>query len=180
MYPVRMDWCHPKEYDHITVDEPADPGIPGILRFPGPALRVRLVPRDIASFARGWWPVTDVSYPDTVINGVPVLATSAEIDLTTADQLRAALLHLTRDRHPVVVVDMTGTRFCDCAGLRTLVAAYKRARAEGSELRVVVPAGGVVPRIFALTGTDRVVPCFAHLEEALAGTSCRADPQPVP
>lgn len=115
--------------------------------------------------------MTEVSYPDTAINGVPVVATPAEIDIVTADQLGAALLHATRNRHPVVVVDMTGTRFCDCAGVRTLVAAYKRARAEGSELRLVIPAGGAVARIFTLTGMDRLVPCFTHLEEAFAKPS---------
>jgi anti-anti-sigma factor len=124
--------------------------------------------------------VTDVSYPDTVLNGVPVVATPAEIDITTADQLQAALLHATRNRHPVVVVDMTSTHFCDCAGVHTLVAAYKRARAEGSELRLVILADGAVQRVLALTGIDRVVPCFTHLEEALAKTPCGANPQLVP
>lgn len=124
--------------------------------------------------------MTDVSYPDTAINGVPVLATPAEIDITTADQLRAALLHPTRDGHPVVVVDMTSTHFCDSAGLHALMAAYKRAHAEGSELRLVIPADGAVQRVLTLTGIDRVIPCFPNLEEALAKAPCGANPQPVP
>lgn len=121
--------------------------------------------------------MTDATYPDTVINGVPVLATPAEIDLTTADRLRAALLHATGNGYPVVV-DMTGTRFCDSAGLQALTAAHQRARAEGGELRLVLPAGGSVRRVFALTGADRFVPCFAHLEEALAKPPCSADMRP--
>jgi anti-anti-sigma factor len=112
--------------------------------------------------------VTDASYPDTLINGVPVVTTPAEIDITTADQLRAALLHAAGNRHPVVVADMTGTRFCDSAALQALTAAYERARADGGELRLVTPAAGTVPRVLALTGIDRFIPCFASLEEALA------------
>jgi len=115
--------------------------------------------------------VTDVRYPDTLVNGVPVVATPAEIDVTTADQLHAALLHATRKRHPVVVVDMTSTHFCDSAGLQTLITAYKRAQAEGGELRLVMPADGAVPRVFTLTGIDRFIPCFASLEEARAKTA---------
>lgn len=112
--------------------------------------------------------MTDVRYPHTVINGVPVVTTPDEVDISTADLLRAALLHATAGRNPVVVVDMTGTSFCDSAGLHTLLAAHKRAQAEGGDLRVVVPAAGAVPRVMALTCIDRLIPCFGSLEEALA------------
>lgn len=74
---------------------------------------------------------------------------------------------------------MTGTRFCDSAGLQALTAACKRVRVEGGELRLVVPAGGSVPRVFALTGIDRYVPCFAHLQEALAKPPGQVGSQPV-
>ena len=112
--------------------------------------------------------MTDVSYPGTVINGVPVVAAPAEIDVTTADQLRAALLHAARNGYPVFVVDMTGTRFCDSAGLQTLVTAHKRAQAERGEVRLVAPADGAVLRVLSLTGIDRFIPCFASLEEAVS------------
>jgi anti-sigma B factor antagonist len=124
--------------------------------------------------------VTEVRDPDAVINAASVVAAPAEIDITNADQLRAALLHATGNRHPVVVVDMTSTRFCDSAVLHTLIAAHKRAQAEGGELRLAIPADGTVPRIFALMCLDRLIRCFASLEEALATTPPGTDPQPVP
>lgn len=138
-----------------------------------PSLVLQARSPDVAPLREAGVAVTDASFPDTLVNGVPVVATPAEIDITTADQLRAAA----RNGHPVLVVDMTGTRFCDSAGLQALAAAYKRAHSEGSELRVVVPAGGAVPRVLALTGIDRFIPCFAHLQEALAKPACRADMQ---
>jgi hypothetical protein len=49
-----------------------------------------------------------------MINGVPVMATPAEIDITAAEQLRAVLLAATENRYRTLVVDMTCTRFCDC------------------------------------------------------------------
>jgi anti-anti-sigma factor len=110
-----------------------------------------------------------------MVNGLPVVTTPAEIDLTTADQLRAVLIAAASGGHPIVVVDMTGTVFCDSLGLNTLIRAHQRATAEGGELRLVTAAGGPVPRIFTLTKLDEVVPCFASLEEALAQTSAAAN-----
>jgi anti-sigma B factor antagonist len=102
-----------------------------------------------------------------MINGVPVVTTPAEIDLTTAEQLRMALLRAAARRQTTVVVDMTRTRFCDSAGLTVLVRAHKRALAEGGELRLVVPADGAVARILGINRLDLVIPLFGSLEEAL-------------
>ena len=66
----------------------------------------------------------------------------------------------------MVVVDMSRTRFCDSSGLNALVAADRRARAEGGEVRLVVTGESVI-RIVELTGVDRVIPIYASLEEAL-------------
>ena len=48
-----------------------------------------------------------------------VVCPPAEIDATTADQLRVALLSA-GSKGPTVVVDMTGTRFCDSTGISVL------------------------------------------------------------
>jgi hypothetical protein len=42
-----------------------------------------------------------------MISGVPVVTAPAEIDVTTAEQLRMVLLSSAARRHPAVVVDMT-------------------------------------------------------------------------
>jgi hypothetical protein len=68
------------------------------------------------------------------------------------------------------VADMSRTRFCDSSGLHTLLAAHKRAQAEGGELLLVIASAPVL-RVFALTGIDRMIPNFTTLEEALADTS---------
>ena len=107
-------------------------------------------------------------YGVQMAGGVPVVTAPAEIDMTTAGQLRAILLQWHTRGHVTVVVDMTGTQFCDSAGLRELVRAHQRAVAEGGELRLVLPADGAVPRVFTVTGLDRLIPHFAALEQALA------------
>ncbi len=109
----------------------------------------------------------DISYPVEMTSGVPVVRAPAEIDVTTADQLRAALLEAAADGYTTVVVDMTHTRLCDSTGLGVLIRAHKRALKEGGEVRLVIPAGGAVYRIFTLTSLYRFIPRFGSLPEAL-------------
>jgi anti-sigma B factor antagonist len=114
------------------------------------------------------------TFPVEVVQGVPVVAAPEEIDITNAEALRAALLEASANGHDRLVVDMTGTQFCDSSGLRTLIAAHKRAEAEGREVLLVIP-GTAVLRVFALTGMDRVIPNFTSLPEALAQTAASAN-----
>jgi anti-sigma B factor antagonist len=120
------------------------------------------------------------SYPFQMAGGVPVVTAPAEIDTTTAGQLRAILVEWHTRGHATVVVDMTGTQFCDSAGLNMLVRAHKRAVAEGGELRLVIPTGAAVLLVFILTGIDHVIPRFASLEQALAQVPAAALRRPRP
>jgi anti-sigma B factor antagonist len=111
--------------------------------------------------------MTANSFTVAVIDGVPVVAAPEEIDITNAETLRSALLKAAATGHGRLVVDMTRTRFCDSSGLHTLIAAHKRAEAEGREVLLVIPSTPVL-RVFALTGIDHVIPNFTTLTEALA------------
>jgi anti-sigma B factor antagonist len=110
--------------------------------------------------------VPEISFPVEVIEGVPVVTAPEEIDVANAALLRKALTEAAGPGHALVVVDMSRTRFCDSAGLNALVAASRRARAEGGEVRLVITGGSVV-RIVELTGVARVIPIYPNLEEAL-------------
>jgi anti-sigma B factor antagonist len=79
----------------------------------------------------GRWPVTDIWYPDTAIDGVPVVAAPAEIDITNADGLRSALLRAAAAGSGTLVVDMAQTQFCDSSGLHPLVAAVHQGAGRG-------------------------------------------------
>ena len=109
----------------------------------------------------------DGRFPFEVVSGVPVVAAPEEIDITSAQALRSALLEAAAHGHRTLVVDMTRTRFCDSSGLHTLLAEHKRAQAVGGELLLVIPAIAVL-RVFAITGMDRVIPNFTSLDQALA------------
>jgi anti-sigma B factor antagonist len=111
--------------------------------------------------------VPDGGYPVEMITGIPVVRAPAEIDITTAERLRAVLNAAIARGHTTVVVDMTGTQFCDSSGLGVLVRAHKRALEAGGELRLVMPADGAVFRTFTMTSLYRFIPRFGSLQEAL-------------
>ena len=110
--------------------------------------------------------VPEISFPVEVIEGVPVVTAPEEIDIANAGLLHKAMTEAAGSGHPLVVVDMSRTRFCDSAGLNALVAAGRRLRAEGGEMRLI--SGGSVVRILEPTGVDRVIPVYPNLEDALA------------
>jgi anti-sigma B factor antagonist len=105
-----------------------------------------------------------------VTGGVPVVTVPEEIDITNAPHMEPVLAQAAAQGHGRFVVDMSRTRFCDSTGLHVLLAAHKRARADGGGL--VLAVGGIaVLRLLEITGASSVVACFASLEEALAHAS---------
>ena len=117
----------------------------------------------------------DGRFPVELAGGVPVVAAPEEIDITNAPDLRAALLAAAADRPGTLVADMTRTRFCDSSGLHALLAAHKRAQADGGELLLVIP-NAVVLRVFAITAIDRMIPNFTSPDDALAHASPNGPP----
>jgi len=121
----------------------------------------------------------EIGFPVEMISGVPVVAAPAEIDITNADGLRAALVQAAGSGPGTLVVDLTRTRFCDSAGMHALVDAHKRARAEGGQVLLAV-SGTAVPRILEITGIDRMLPRFGSVAEALACLPAAGTPGPPP
>jgi anti-anti-sigma factor len=94
------------------------------------------------------------------------VAVVGEIDLATAPVLRDRLLTVLREQTPaVLVVDLAGVTFLDCAGLGVLVDASNAAVHAGRRMRVSHPQP-TVRRILDMAGllgvltapTDRSLP----------------------
>jgi len=103
----------------------------------------------------------------TAAAGPPVIVTlPEEIDLTNSAVTAAELLG-TLDNPSLVIADMTGTTFCDSAGLRMLGTARKRAGASGATLRIVIRPDSPVARTLAILGLDRFLPIYASLRDAM-------------
>lgn len=89
-----------------------------------------------------------------------------EIDVMNCDAIAAGLLAAV-SAPGLVIADMTGTAYCDSAGMRMLLAVHDHARASRSVLRVAVKPDSSVTRMMSLLGMDRVLSCYASVEGAL-------------
>jgi anti-sigma B factor antagonist len=110
--------------------------------------------------------MSDQPFEIREVGGLPVVSAPAEIDVANSGLLRLALLRAAAV-NPVVVVDMSGTEFCDSTGLSVLVCARRRVQADGGEVRLVVRTAPVL-RILSITGVGSLLGVFGSLDEALA------------
>jgi anti-sigma B factor antagonist len=67
---------------------------------------------------------------------------------------------------PVVIADLTATRFCDSAALQHLLHARRKAAASGTQLRLAIDPRGPIARVIELTGISRHVPVYPTLQQA--------------
>ncbi len=95
----------------------------------------------------------------------------AEIDLANASGVSDELNQAIAAGTPIVIADLTGTDFCDSAGIRALLIADQQATASGAELRLAMPDQGGVPRVIAVMGLGRLLPMYPGLDAALTGGS---------
>jgi len=101
-------------------------------------------------------------------DGIGVVRLRGEADLHTAPILREALNEAIEQLPTTLVVDMTGVTFIDSMMLGVLLSATRRARPNGTELRIVVDDPHV-RRIFELTLLDHVMQLYPSMDAALAG-----------
>jgi anti-sigma B factor antagonist len=102
-----------------------------------------------------------------------VLVAHGDADLHSAPELRERLRMATEGPAQGIVVDLSDVTFIDSTSLGVLLGAVKELRAEGRELRLVVPQQDV-RRIFELTLLDHVFLLDETRAEALAALSSGA------
>lgn len=86
----------------------------------------------------------------------PVIDIAGDIDLVSAPWLRECLLSFLPCGGHRLLVNLSGVRFVDCSGLRTLLAA-EGAEVEGCSVRFIAPSRPV-RRLAELTGLWELVP----------------------
>ena len=111
--------------------------------------------------------MTGQSLPVRMVGSLTVVTLPGEIDLQNVSQIHVGLDELVGSGPATLVVDMTGTRYCDSAGIATLVRVAKAARAARVPLRVAVSEP--VTRIMRLLGAERVIDVYPSLPAALGG-----------
>ena len=118
---------------------------------------------------------------------VAVVTMPDEIDIANAEDVRDTLLAVLNQGITTLIVDLTQTTFCACAGAAAFARAQQRARASGAEVRLVARAP-IVRRLLAITRVDHLVPVFDSLGAARAApvragpprTEAAPEPPPPP
>lgn len=111
-------------------------------------------------------------FPVERAGDVAVLALPAEVDVSSADQLRDELLALIQQGVTALIVDLSETTFCDSAALGALITAHSRAAETAAELRLVA-AQPTVSRVMTIVGVDRLIPVYPTVA---AARSARDEP----
>jgi anti-anti-sigma factor len=89
-----------------------------------------------------------------------------EIDLSNAPSIGQEILVLLNAGADPLILDLSGTRFCDSQGVNLIVRAIVRARGLHSRLVLVVPEGGGPRRVLDIYGLTRFIPTTQTLDEA--------------
>jgi anti-sigma B factor antagonist len=97
------------------------------------------------------------------------------LDVSNAAQASDTLLAVINRGATTLTADMAATISCDYAGADILARVYKRAVANGTQLRLVVTAPAV-RRMLSLSGIDRLVPAYPSLAASALGPA----PAPAP
>ncbi|WP_075779751.1 STAS domain-containing protein [Streptomyces acidiscabies] len=102
-----------------------------------------------------------------------VLHVTGELDLVTSTSLRRRVHDEVAEGRHLLVLDLSGVRFCDSSGVGVLIAARRLLRSCGGRLRLVLPAGGGqdahVNKVFGALGVRRLFDVYASLDEATTG-----------
>ena len=95
-----------------------------------------------------------------------VIEAVGEVDLTTASQLREALLAAVGDSEkPGIIVDLSKVDFIDSAGLALLVEARKRLSPDGRTLSILLTPGRQPERVLKLGRFDTIMTLAHSLSE---------------
>lgn len=92
--------------------------------------------------------VADTTSPTTVV-------LTGEIDVSTSNRVREALIAISNSGESSVVVDMANVTFMDSTGLAALVGPLKRFRSMNGQIVLHSPSKGV-QKVLEITGLTRV------------------------
>lgn len=107
-------------------------------------------------------------------DAVPICRIRGEIDASNVDAVLDRLLGCVGADEPGLVLDLEGTTYLDSAGIRVLFELSRQMRIRSQELRVAVPADGLVRRVLVLTAFADVVPLHGDVADAVAAIRTRS------
>jgi anti-anti-sigma factor len=107
------------------------------------------------------------------VESVPVCEVRGELDASNVEHVREQILNAATSEAPGMVIDLTETTYLDSAGVRILFELARRLRSRRQELRIAVPADGIVRRVLVLTALGDVVPLESLADDAVRALQAR-------
>jgi anti-anti-sigma factor len=99
--------------------------------------------------------------------GAVVAHLAGEVDMTNAGQIRDELLASTPNDALALVIDLSGCRYLDSAGIEVLFDMARRLRRRRQGLRVALPASSPLKRLLDLTDVASAARIHETLDAAL-------------
>lgn len=118
-------------------------------------------------------------FTDRLLRGCVIAEVRGELDYGSAPALDQRLSAILTMRAPAVVLDLSLLTFIDCAAVRVLVAAGRRAAAHGTTVALAAPRPAVA-RTLQITGLDRQFTVFPNVAEAVTANRGLTDQQNGP
>ncbi len=88
---------------------------------------------------------------------VHTIALVGEMDLSNAGEVERELMHAETTDAATIRIDLSGLSFMDSTGIRLLIAADSRSRADSCRLLLTRPSAAV-HRVLCIAGIDRLLP----------------------
>jgi anti-anti-sigma factor len=107
-----------------------------------------------------------------------VVELPGEIDIANADDIREQLLCLLNADEPTgtpLIIDLTGTSFCDSSGVNAILRTHTRADAMGRRLYLAIRPGGVTRKVFEITAVSHLIPIHDDVGSAVSAVVTALD-----
>jgi anti-sigma B factor antagonist len=110
---------------------------------------------------------TQLTTYSEIVDGLPVLHVTGEIDIYTSPLFKEAINELISASHSHILIDMSEVAFMDSSGFGTLLSASKPLRPIGGSLSLV-GCNEAIARMLDITRLNTLVPVYDSLADALA------------
>ncbi|MEA2157468.1 MAG: anti-sigma factor antagonist [Solirubrobacteraceae bacterium] len=88
---------------------------------------------------------------------VHTIVIAGELDVATAGRVERRLIEAEASDAAAIVLDLSGLTFMDSTGVRLVLSAHARSRADSNRLRLI-RGPAAVHRVFELSGVDDTLP----------------------
>ncbi len=119
-------------------------------------------------FVQEPFPYAMMNLPTREQAGVLIVSVSGRIDHITSEEFTKSLdplLDQCTQGHPSILLDFSGVDYISSAGLRVLMMASRRAKAQKGVFAIAA-LQPMVQEVFAISRFNLIVPCYVSVETA--------------